>query len=202
MAEIADLIKTAQIELGAQKKETTTAAGVAGRVSVAANELQTMAPLALAASAKVPRGSFLPISKLMQASQNALSDPALKDLQVKTNAMLNAYDMLAARGGTDKEKRQEAHNLLLTANSPEVYAVAIKAFMQEAEAALQAAERAERVRPHTAAAPTEAPKGPPKPAGMTDEALIAAAKARIAAGKPKGPVIEQLRSWGIETGGL
>lgn len=205
MAEIADLIKIGQIEFGAQKKETTTAAGVAGRVAIAVNEFETMGDLALAASAAVPRGSFMPISKLMQITDKNLSDPALRDLKIKTISIMNAYDVLAARGGTDKEKRLDARNLLLSADSPAVYARAIKAFREEGAAAQLAAEKAMHVRPSTPPATASGKadgSAVQKPTGMTDDALRSAAKSSIASGKNKAAIIEQLRAWGVDTSGL
>ena len=145
MAERAQKIKDGQIQLSAERKETQTAAAQAGRVSIAVNELRTMAPLAQAASEAVPRTAWVPLTKLLQMGDASISDPALKDLKIKTNAILNAYDQLAARGGTDAAKREYAHSLLTTAESPESYRAALKAFGQEADAAKQAAEQAERV---------------------------------------------------------
>jgi len=145
MAERAQKIKDGQIQLAAERKETQTAAAQAGRVSVAVNELRTMAPLAQASSEAVPRTAWVPLTKLLQMGDASISDPALKDLKIKTNAILNAYDQLAARGGTDSAKREYAHSLLTTAESPESYRAALKAFGQEADAAKQAAEQAERV---------------------------------------------------------
>ena len=145
MAERAQKIKDGQIQLSAERKETQTAAAQAGRVSIAVNELRTMAPLAQAASEAVPRTAWVPLTKLLQMGDASISDPALKDLKIKTNAILNAYDQLAARGGTDSAKREYAHSLLTTAESPESYRAALKAFGQEADAAKQAAEQAERV---------------------------------------------------------
>ena len=205
MAEIAELIKIGQIEFGAQKKETTTAAGVAGRVAIAVNEFETMGDLALAASAAVPRGSFMPISKLMQITDKNLSDPALRDLKIKTTSIMNAYDVMAARGGTDKEKRLDARNLLLSADSPEVYARAIKAFREEGAAAQLAAEKAMHVRPSTPPATASGKadgSAVQKPTGMTDDALRSAAKSSIASGKNKAAIFEQLRAWGVDTSGL
>ena len=60
--EIADLIKKGSIELGAQKKETQTAAAVAGRVEVAQNEIEEFVPLVREAAMKVQRGNFVPLN--------------------------------------------------------------------------------------------------------------------------------------------
>lgn len=151
--EIADNIASGQIDFGAAKKETTTAAAQAGRVAIATNELNTFAPLVLQASANVPRGSFMPINKLLQTADNQLSDPNLRQLKISITSMMNAYDQLAARGGTDMNKRAEAHALLTSADSPETLTAAISMFQKEAAAAGQAAAEATKYRK-----PGDAPK--------------------------------------------
>lgn len=154
--EIAQLIAGGQIDFGAARKETQTAAAQAGRVAIATNELNTFAPIVLAASAKVPRSSFVPINKLMQMGQESISDPNLLQLKISINSMLNAYDQLAARGGTDAKKREEAHSLLMTAHSPEALAAGIAMFQKEANAAGEAASQAEKYR-RPGASPTTVP---------------------------------------------
>ncbi len=144
--EIADNIAGGQIDFGAAKKETQTAAAQAGRVAIATNELNTFAPLVLKASAAVPRGSFVPINRLMQMGEASISDPSLRQLKIGITSMLNAYDQLAARGGTDMNKRAEAHALLNSADSPEALSAAIDMFQKEAAAAGQAAAEATKYR--------------------------------------------------------
>lgn len=143
--EIATGIKTGIIELGAQKKETQTAAGKAGAVDVALNEIEEFAPPALEASKAVPRGNWVRANTLIQGIDSDFSDPALKNLRLRTNALLNAYDQLAARGGTDADKRKEQRSQLLTADGPEAYEVAAKAMIDEAKRAERAAVKATKV---------------------------------------------------------
>lgn len=143
--QIAQLIKTGQIEFAAQKKETQTAAGTAGKVEVAQNEIKRFAPLVQEASDKVPRGQFVPLNQLMQTADAKISDPNLRSLKIRINSLLNAYDLLAARGGTDKDKREEVRNLLLSADSPEVLKASLDSFKLEADAAHAAAVEATRV---------------------------------------------------------
>jgi len=143
--EIADMVKTGQIELAAQKKETQTAAGSAGKVEVAQNELKEFIPLVREASDAVPRGKFVPLNKLFQMADSSISDPNLRALKVRINSVLNAYDQLAARGGTDAAKREETRSLLLSADSPEVLDAALKSFELEADAARRAAVKATKV---------------------------------------------------------
>ena len=143
--EIAEMIAKGQIEFGAQKKETQAAAGIAGKVEVAQNEIEEFIPLVREASAKVPRGQFVPLTKLQQMGETSISDPNLKALKIRINSLLNAYDMLAARGGTDMEKRREVRGLLMSADSPQALDSALTSFQLEAAAAHRAAIKATRV---------------------------------------------------------
>lgn len=160
--QIADMLKSGQISFGAEKKETQTAAAVSGRVAVAGEEITQFAPLVEQSSASVPRGKFVPISKLMQTSDTAISDPALKTLKVNINAMMNAYDLLASRGGTDKDKRAEAHSLLTSAESHEALMAGVKAFQKEVVAAQRAADIASLPRSERDAARAGGAKAVPK----------------------------------------
>jgi hypothetical protein len=104
--EIAENIGNGQINFGSDKKAATVAAGQEGKVSTAVNELGIFGDQTLAASAKVPRGSFIPANTLMQMADKSISDPNLLTLKLKLNALNNAYNVLSARGGTDAESRK------------------------------------------------------------------------------------------------
>lgn len=150
--DIAQKIASGQIGFGAEKKETTTAAGQVGKIAVALNEVKEFGPLVLQASAAVPRGNFVPYSRLKQMADTAISDPALIAFKTQMTALNNAYDSLAARGGTDMNKREHIHQLFNTANSPEAVQSLIAAIQQEAEAADRAARKATQRRPSEPAA--------------------------------------------------
>lgn len=171
--EIADGIKAGQIKFGAEKKETQTAASIAGKVSVAENEIGEFAPLIRDASSKVDRGKFVPVNQLLQMKDASISDPNLRTLKIQINGMLNAYDVLAGRGGTDKDKRAEAHSLLTSADGPEALEAGLKAFEAEAGAAKRAARKAMSL--------DEAPKAAPSAADAA-----AAPKLILPAGVPPG----------------
>jgi len=143
-AEIAQMVKEGKIAFNVENKERTTAAGIAGRVAVGENELLAFAPPALAISEKVPRGKFKPFNQLVQIGEANLSDPDLKELYGRTKAILNAYDVVTARGGTDKEKRAENRKVLETADSPEAYRRALETIIDEAKKAKSSARDAER----------------------------------------------------------
>jgi hypothetical protein len=136
----------ARIEAGAVRKATETAGTQAGRLKIAEKELEQFAGPALAASAKVPRGSFVPLNKLNQTIDSAISDPALREFKMWANSLSNTYDQIAGRGGTDVEKRAEVRDLLSTAPDAESFKRVIEVMRQElkgAEAATAAAMKAE-----------------------------------------------------------
>lgn len=141
MDQIAEAVASGQIGFGGEKKETQTAAALGGKISYAENEIKMIAPLIRAASANVPRGSFVPWSKLVQYTDAQLSDPALKELKSYMTTMSNAYDMLAARGGTDMDKRRHNRELFDTADSPKALEAALKAVENEASISGKAAQR-------------------------------------------------------------
>lgn len=149
--EIAQKIATGQINFGAEKKETTTAASQAGKIAVAQNEIKAFVPIAREASRAIPRGSFVPWNKLAQMTDAQLSDPKLAAFKAYMTTLSNAYDSLAARGGTDQEKRAHNRELFNTAQSPEALDAVFDALLIEAQAADQAAQAATHRRPREAA---------------------------------------------------
>jgi hypothetical protein len=138
--EIADAVKGGKISLAAATKEAVTGAAITGKIEYAQNELRQSIPLAREASGAVNRGKFVPLNKLMQMANTSISDPDLLNLKIKTQSVLNAYDMLAARGGTDVGKRAAQHALLESAQSPQAYETALQALEQEANVAKKAGD--------------------------------------------------------------
>lgn len=171
--EIAKMLKTGQIEFGAQKKETQTAAGIAGKVEVAANELKQFVPLVRSASADLKRSNIKSLNELVQTADSQLSDPKLKTLKGYIVGTLNAYDVLASRGGTDAEKRAENRQQLLSADGDKAINAALDVIMKESDIAHQSSVAATRV--------PELEDSSPKPHPQ-DSAAISWAKAN-----PKDP---------------
>lgn len=161
--DIAEKIATGQINFGAEKKETQTAAGQAGRIAVAQNEIKQFVPIARAASQALPRGEFLPWNKLKQMTEEQLSNPQLVEFKAYMNTLSNAYDQLAARGGTDIAKREHNRRLFDTAQSPQALEAVFKAMETEAAAADAAATAATKRRPPISATglPSESPAAVP-----------------------------------------
>lgn len=156
MDEIADMIRDGRLALAADTKQVQVAGGKAGAIAVAQNEVREFAPLVLAASREVQRGRFVPWNQLSQMADTAISDPKLKVLKVQINALLNAYDSLAQRGGTDMNKRAHNREMISQADSPEALAAAVGALQNEAAAAERAAAAATRL-PRRESAPSKAP---------------------------------------------
>jgi hypothetical protein len=141
--EIAQKIKTGKLDMVVASSEARTAGTGLGKVEWAVQEMDKTAPLVLEASKAVPRGDFMPVNKLLKKWQEGgIQDPNQKELAIYVNSMMNAYDLLASRGGTDKDKRAEAHALLTSADSPEGLERGIKAFLKEGEVSASAAGEA------------------------------------------------------------
>lgn len=179
--DIADNIATGKINFGAENKAAQIGGAQAGRVALGLNEINEFAPLVKDASAKVPRGSFVPLNKLLQYSDAQLSDPNLRQLKIAVTSMLNAYDQVAARGGTDVGKREAAHQLLTSADSPEALNAAVAMFQREA----QAAERAAQTTMHTT------PKNQQLPAGVTEDDINETMRAN---GMTRDQVLQKLNA--------
>jgi hypothetical protein len=188
--EIADKIATGQIDFGAAKKETQISAGQAGKVAVAVNELSTFGDQVLEASKAVPRGSFIPLNKLMQMTDAQISDPALINYKVKMQSLNNAYDQLAARGGTDADKRAHVHALFNTATSQEGVDSLVKALKDEGRAAKEAADKATKTDKY---GPREGEAAPPPTQNAQGWVLHTDAKGNKAYVSPDGKQFEEVR---------
>jgi hypothetical protein len=145
--EIAEQVRTGKIDLATETKRATVAAGQEGKNETAVNELGIFGDQVLEASKAVPRGRFIPITKLLQMQDSALSDPALITLKSKLQTLNNAYDQLAARGGTDAEKRAHIASLFQSATGPEGVEALVKALKEEGAGAKAAAHAAATARP-------------------------------------------------------
>ena len=139
--QIADGIKSGKLKLTAETKGAQTAGTQIGKVALASNELDTFGEQTLAASNDLPRGEFVPYNRLKQWADTKISDPKLLMFKAKMQALENAYNQLAARSGTDVDKRQHIHELFNAANSQEAVNTLVTALKQEAAGARDAADR-------------------------------------------------------------
>jgi hypothetical protein len=154
--QIAEKVKGGQIDLSNEKTWGRVAAGIGGKVAYAENEIKQTIPLVLEASAKLPRGEFIPYNKLVQMGQDKFSNPDLAEFRMYMTSLSNAYDMLAARGGTDMEKRKENRKMFETAQSPQALERVMQAVVKEAQASGRAAQ--ESLRPGKETKPSDGAK--------------------------------------------
>lgn len=139
-AEIAADVGSNIVQFTGDKAASRAVGTIGGKADFAANELAKSIPLVIQASNAVPRGNFVPLNKVRQWSHNEISsNPQMARLLVTINQATNAYDLLAARGGTDAEKRAEARkSTIYAAQSPEALQAALDAMQQEAQVVLEA----------------------------------------------------------------
>jgi hypothetical protein len=138
---IAEGLKSGKLKLAAETKAASTAGTQIGKVALASNELDSFGDQVIEASKGIPRGTSMTLNGLMQASETQLSDPKLLRLKVKLQALNNAYDQLAARGGTDKDKREHIHQLFNSQLSDKAIQELVKSVKEEAAGAREAADR-------------------------------------------------------------
>lgn len=184
--QIAAGLQSGTLKFTAESKAASVAGTQIGKVALAANELDTFGQQTLAASQALPRGGFVPWNKLRNYTRAQLSDPKLLAFKSKMQALENAYDQLAARGGTDVDKRDRVHQLFNTANSPEAVQTLVQALNQEAAGARQAADRTIAETSGSAIPGTGGAGAPPVPGGATVTPPAAAG-----AGLPPGFVVDK-----------
>jgi hypothetical protein len=124
-------IAAANLQFFGQKAGARQVGAMGAKIDYGTNELSASIPLAARASSAIPRHDFVPLNQVEQMLARGESDPKLKDFAVKTNAVINAYNMVAGRAGTGIAEREHNANMLRTADSPEAYQAALNAMAQE-----------------------------------------------------------------------
>lgn len=112
-----------------------------GKIAPRAQELDTFADQALAASAKVPRGNWKGLSEVLQWGADQSSDPELGRLQVAVDGVINARAAAIGGGVIHVGDQITGHKLLSAARSPEDFAARIDQFKKEAQGALESPEK-------------------------------------------------------------
>ena len=159
----AEKITQLQTHYAGETSYQRSAGTMAARVESASNEVAQLAPQALEASANLPRGKFVPYTKLKQAYQAGTSDPAYNDFLMANFALEKAYGRAMNPQGVPRVTEQmeaKAEGILSTANSPQAYATQVRRIMMEVEASKRAvAATREGVKPAPAggSAPSAAP---------------------------------------------
>jgi hypothetical protein len=129
---------------------------------------------ALDASAKVPRGNFVPFNKLVQMLDTSIGSPELRRLKIANQAVASEYQQVISRGGTNVTSLQEAMHLLQTADSPEAYSAAMNQIKREIAINVQGAEK---VREKTAPKNTPEARIDPKEQAERDASAVEILKA-------------------------
>ncbi len=186
-------IKSGEINMKGLVAETGAVGRRQAGIETSAEEARNVIPIALKASADIPRGQFVPLNKLIQAGQIATSDPKLAAFAQANLTLANVYARAMSPTGTPTvEGREEALKKLSVATSPESYKAVVGVIVQEINAARSApAAIASDIQQRTVGGPT-AGQQPPLTAGGTPAANAGAsfateadAQAAAAAGKLK-----------------
>lgn len=109
-----------------------------GKVAPRVQEAQNFAKLALDASADVPRGDFVPLTKAIQAGQSMSSDPKIARFQAANTSLINAYAAAVGGGTVSVSGQEHARQMLSTAQGPEAYKATVDQLLKETAGALAA----------------------------------------------------------------
>lgn len=132
-------------------------------ISLAANEASNMIPIALEASAKVPRGEWMPWNKMVQAYQTGSSSPELARFVAATNSLVNSYVRAVSPSGVPTDSmREHAYSMLNSAQSPQAYQAVTSIMQDEMKAAMAAPGQVRKELRHEET-PAAGPKDAPKP---------------------------------------
>jgi hypothetical protein len=133
-----------RLELGARE----------GKVAARVEEAKQFAKIAGEASTLVPRGSFVPVTKLMQMTDTQLSDPKLAAFKAANVSLINAYAAAVGAGVPTVHDKEAAEKMLSTAQSPEAYQAVVNQLIVEMDAALAAPRNVmEQMRSHDLSQP-------------------------------------------------
>jgi hypothetical protein len=131
----------------------------AANISLAANEANNMIPIALEASAKVPRGEWMPWNKMIQAYQTGTSSPELARFVAATNSLVNSYVRAVSPSGVPTDSmREHAYSMLNSAQSPKAYEAVTSIMQDEMKAAMAAPGQVRKELRHDDEAAKEATK--------------------------------------------
>ena len=127
-----------QAEFGGIKAGERTLGTRSANIEMAVNEADQFADLALSASNAVPRPSFMPLTKAIQAGQKSVGDPKLASFVAANNSFINAYARAISPSGVPTvSDKEHAREMISTAQSPEAYAAVIAQLKKEMAAAVR-----------------------------------------------------------------
>lgn len=151
----------------------TTAGRRQGNLAQVEEALPGLIDNALDASSKVRRGSFVPLNKLLQTADTAISDPDMLQFKIANQGVSSELQQLIARGGSNVTALKEAMELMNTAQSHKAYEAGMEQVKKELK---KVKEGSERVRDQYAGGAKPAPKedDPDHPSNLSDADLLKA----------------------------
>ena len=183
-----------QLQFTGEQSYQRTTGTMGGRIEAAVGEVEQVAPLAVQASRNLPRGQFVPLNRIVQMGQEAISDPQYNDFLVKNQSLARAYGRAMNPQGVPRvSEAQEARaiGLLSMANSRQAYEVQVNALLQEIEASRRAITQARKgipAPPATSAIPSAGGASPEAPAAAPNDLL-----GRIKSKLPQGWSVEPVQ---------
>jgi hypothetical protein len=130
----AEDIQNFQARQVGKSAEERTGANVAANIDLIMRNAHAAIPMAIAASEKVPRTTWVPINRLVQTADANISDPALKEFKLANLQLAELWARaMNPRGVMRESDRELALGILSTADSPETY----KRVVQQLENFLQ-----------------------------------------------------------------
>ncbi len=130
-------LATRKAEWEGRKAGQRTLGTMEAKMGAAANEAEGAIKLTRGIIEKLPRTSFLPLNKLIQGAQANTLSPDQAELHARTQAIINTYSAVMARGAniTTDSSRHKAESLLNTANNPEVFNRVLDTLLNEIDMA-------------------------------------------------------------------
>lgn len=130
-ADIAKRLQAFQAETAGLSAEARVGGGQSANIDLILRAAHAALPAAIEASEKVPRTSWVPINKLAQTAEGAISDPALKDFRLKNIQLAELWARgMNPKGVMRESDRQIALDILSTADSKETYRVVVQGVLQ------------------------------------------------------------------------
>jgi hypothetical protein len=166
-------LASAKANFQAQSAAAVTAARREANVESNVVEAQKTFPLALEASANLPRSSWTDWNKLKQMYNEHTSSPEQARFFTATQGVITTYAQAMARAGVATvDGRHAAESLLSTVTGPEAYEAVIRQMEKEMQAAVEAPDVVrqhilDRISGRPSAAPAAgAPAQPPAAAAL------------------------------------
>ena len=186
-----DLLAKVAEQSGLTAQQRTFGTQVA-RMAVNATEAQGAIELGREASAAVPRTSWVPVNKAIQAYQSNTSDPNLAKFGAANLAIVNTYARaISPTGVPTVHDKEHAEKLLSTATSHESYMGLLDQLNKEIEIAHAAPLKAKKEMEAIRKAPaSDAPHGgaqAPAPPAAAQPAAIPQRPSQVPAGSQYSP---------------